>query len=190
VILAAGESSRMNAPKALLRLGEESFAQAITRKAQECGINFIYLVAGAQYPKIREELGRSKDFEIIFNPRFPEGQLSSLQEGLRNMPTGSTDVLVWPVDIPLVRQETVQTLIESHISSGNPVTIPVHDGKHGHPVLYNTDAIHTILSLSTDQTAKELQKIYDGRITFVEVDDAAVLLDIDTPEDYRKYVDN
>jgi molybdenum cofactor cytidylyltransferase len=180
----------MHTPKALLQLGDETFAQAIMRKAQESGIDCVYLVAGAHYPKIRDELRQSSGFEIIFNPRFAEGQISSLQEGLRNMPSGSTDALVWPVDLPLVLQETAQELIASHIASGNPVTIPVYRGKHGHPVLYNIDAIRTILSLGTDHTAKELQEVYAGRITFVEVNDPAVLVDIDTPEDYRKYVNN
>lgn len=188
MILAAGESQRMNMPKALLRIGSETFVECIARKAREAGAVTTYLVAGHHHTLIKEALKGKLEADIIFNYRYKEGQLSSLKEGLRNLATGSTEVLVWPVDQPLVTTETVQVLLESYRRNRNHVTIPVFQSKHGHPVLYDAVAIHSVLRLSSTQTARELQKIYEKEINFVEVEDPGVLLDIDTPEDYKTYV--
>jgi CTP:molybdopterin cytidylyltransferase MocA len=37
-------------------------------------------------------------------------------------------------------------------------------------------------------TGKELFEHFEGRITFTDVEDPAVLIDIDTPEDYERYI--
>jgi len=188
MILAAGESQRMNTPKALLRIGIETFAECIVRKARQAGAATAYLVAGHHHNLIKEALKGKLELDILLNYRYKEGQLSSLKEGLRNLATGSTEVLVWPVDQPLVKTETVQVLLESYHRNKNHVTIPVFQSKHGHPVLYDAVAIHSVLRLSSAQTARDLQKIYEKEIDYVNVDDPGILVDIDTPEDYKKYI--
>jgi molybdenum cofactor cytidylyltransferase len=126
--------------------------------------------------------------DFILNTHYREGQLSSLKEGLRNLPTGSTEALVWPVDQPLVKLETVRTVLAAFQIERKHLTIPVFDGKRGHPVVYDIAAIHAAFSLKKNQTAKELQQIFSKETTFVEVEDEGVVRDIDTPEDYQKYI--
>lgn len=188
LILAAGESSRMNYPKALLKLGEETFAELIARKMRECGIGPCFLIAGSHSKELKESLSGKAEFKLVENPRFKEGQISSLKVGLKQVPLKSTAVLVWPVDQPLVKAETVQKILSAFQEQRRPVTIPVRQAKRGHPVVYDAEAVRTILSLDATHTAKDLQAIYANKITFVEVEDPGVLIDIDTPEDYQKYV--
>ncbi len=188
IILAAGESQRMNVPKALLPIGTEMFAECIARKVREAGVAHVYLIAGHHHNLIKERLKGKLELDILFNYRYKEGQLSSLKEGLRNLATGLTEVLVWPVDQPLVKTVTVKVLLESYRSKKNHVTIPVFDSKHGHPVIYDSAAIYSALRMSSTQTAKELQKIFEKEIDFIEVADPGIVVDIDTPEDYKKYI--
>jgi molybdenum cofactor cytidylyltransferase len=178
----------MSSPKALLPFGDETFASSIARKVAACGIPFIYLIAGSHHQQIRENLPRSLGVDVIFNMRFKEGQISSLKEGVRNLPTGSTEVLVWPVDQPLVRKETVQQLVDTFHQHRKHLTIPVREGKRGHPVIYDLVAIHTIMGLSSSHTAKEVQTTFENETSLVEVNDPGILIDIDTPEDYRDYI--
>lgn len=188
LILAAGESSRMNSPKALLKLREETFAESIARKMRECGVTPCYLIAGSHWKELKEYLSNNQELKLVENPRFKEGQISSLKQGLKQMPSKSTAVLVWPVDQPLVKSETVQKILSAFQEQRRPVTIPVCQAKRGHPVVYDAEAVRTILSLDATHTAKDLQAIYANKITFVEVEDLGILIDIDTPEDYQKYV--
>src|SRR5437870_160496 len=111
IVLAAGESNRMGTPKALLKIGNESFVQCVVRKLRECGIDFIYVIAGQHHEATKKEL---PDTEVIFNARHQLGQLSSLKEGLRNLPTGSSEAIVWPVDQPLVKTGTIHLLLDAY----------------------------------------------------------------------------
>ena len=188
LILAAGESSRMKFPKALLKIGDVTFAESIASKMRHGKIDPVFVVAGAHVDEIRERLGTSAGFTIVHNASYSQGQISSLKEGLRHLPAGVQAVMVWPVDQPLIKQETVQALASAFQREQNPVVIPVFEGKHGHPVIYGTAAIHSVLALKQNQTAKELRSIYKDQTLFVEVADPAILIDIDTPEDYRQHL--
>lgn len=186
IVLAGGDSSRMKSPKALLKIGKENFAQCIVRKLRECGFDFIYVVAGAQHEMIKKEL---TGIDVLFNARHQLGQLSSLKEGLRSLPTGSSEALVWPVDQPLVSVETVQLLVDTYHHTKKRLIIPIYETRRGHPVLYDRHAIQAAMALdSARQTAKELQTVFAADTTLLEVEDQAVTIDIDTPEDYKKYI--
>jgi CTP:molybdopterin cytidylyltransferase MocA len=187
IILAAGESSRMRIPKALLKIGEETFAEAIARKMMECGFVPV-LIAGYHAHEIRENFKNRLQIEILENPHYQEGQFSSLKEGLKNLQNTNEGVIVWPVDQPLVKAETALAIVNAFQRGRSPVTIPVLQSKRGHPVVYGPEAVQTILSMDRSHTAKDLQAIYGDKISFVEVDDPGILIDIDTPEDYRQYI--
>jgi molybdenum cofactor cytidylyltransferase len=183
LILAAGESSRIGRPKALLKIGKETFAERITNVLHSAGIENITLVAGPHYEEIRKNL---EEVTVVFNAQYTFGQFSSLQAGLRQISAKPEFVIVWPVDLPLVRSDTVAALIKA--VQKNPITVPVYHGKKGHPVVYSAETIKKILSMEPTHTGKDLFEYFKDRITLIDVEDAAVLIDIDTPEDYERYI--
>jgi molybdenum cofactor cytidylyltransferase len=180
IILAGGDSKRMGSPKALLKIGSETFANRITRVMKAAGIENVLLVAGADHDEIAKNSG---EYIVLFNSDHSLGQFSSLQTGVRNLPTGTEQILVWPVDSPLVMQSTIEKLIGA--ISNHPVVLPVFSGRQGHPVIYNQEALVRILLMKPVQTGKELVAYFEGRVARVEVEDPGVLIDIDTPDDYE-----
>ena len=111
VILAAGRSSRMGRPKALLPCGpgQESFVERIVSRLRLGGVADVLVVGRPEDAALRDALDR-----IALPPRFVEnpdpdrGQLSSLLAGLNvaDRP-GVRGVLALPVDMPDVRAETI-----------------------------------------------------------------------------------
>lgn len=189
LILAAGESIRMKSPKALLYIGGVTFAEHIASLMKSGKVDPVFVIAGAHIEEIQGKFAKCDDFSIIHNPRYMRGQISSLKEGLRQLPTGARAVMVWPVDQPLVKLETVRQLVAAFESEGKPVVIPTHQGKHGHPVLYGLPAIQSILNLKKNQTGKDVRAMYQDQTAFVEADDPGVLIDIDTQEDYKEHIE-
>ncbi|MCI0442778.1 nucleotidyltransferase family protein [bacterium] len=185
IILAAGESKRIGTPKALLKINAETFMERIASVLHNTGIQNIILVAGTHYEEIRKNV---KSITIVFNAQHPLGQFSSLQAGLRELPKQTEFVIVWPVDLPLIRKETIETLLAAAQSKKHPITVPVYQGRKGHPVVYSVETITKILSMEPTHTGKELFEHFEGRITFTDVEDPAVLIDVDTPEDYERYI--
>jgi molybdenum cofactor cytidylyltransferase len=185
LILAAGESSRMNFPKALLKIGEETFLECILRKGKEAGLTSIAVITGSDHEKISHLLPLVL---CIHNENYMQGQISSLQKGIGNLPEEITKVMVWPVDQPLIKKETVSILIEHSNQEKKAVTIPVYQDRKGHPVIYNKAAMEAAVRLQSHQTGKDLQSLFAKDISLVKVEDPGVVIDIDTPEDYEKYI--
>ena len=116
------------------------------------------------------------------------GQISSVQKGIDALGNSVNAVMIWPVDQPLVKTESVQKILSTYQQENRTLTIPVYKQRKGHPVIYNRQAMHSALALQPHQTGKDLQIIHAGDTTFVEVDDFGVVTDIDSPEDYEKFV--
>jgi len=186
LILAAGESSRMGSPKALLQIGSETFVECITRKGRESGASGALVVTGASHRELITRMPAS--VVVVHNTNYQNGQFSSLQEGIRYLPQSCSLALVWPVDLPLVETESITALLDNYQKNSNPLTIPVYGGRKGHPVLYNREALDIALTLAASQTARELRECFLNRIGFVNVEDCGVTIDIDTLEDYRRYI--
>jgi molybdenum cofactor cytidylyltransferase len=186
LILAAGESSRMRFPKALLTVKHETFIEQILGKAGKLALDLIHIVTGPDHEAIAQHL--SEKVPCVKNEDYSRGQISSVQKGIEALGDFVDAVMIWPVDQPLVQTETVQKILSAYQQENRALTIPVYKQRKGHPVIYSRQAMHSALSLQPHQTGKDLQIIHAGDTTFVEVDDFGVVTDIDSPEDYENFV--
>ena len=87
--------------------------------------------------------------------------------------------LILPGDMPLVEPATLQAVaaqLDEH-----PVVYAQHKGRRGHPVGFAAELYSELVALSGDEGARRLIARYPAQA--VEVDDAGVLIDIDTVQD-------
>jgi CTP:molybdopterin cytidylyltransferase MocA len=112
IILAAGASSRMGRPKALLPIGDDTFVTRVCRTLLEAGVDDLVVVAGDDRAAVAEAVaGAGLPVRIVENLRREEGQLSSVLAGLAVADRPGVDaVLVHLVDAPLVRPDTVRAV--------------------------------------------------------------------------------
>ncbi len=176
----------MGFPKALLKISGETFAECIVRKANLAGIHSIFLITGPDHEAIIRTL--PPQIQCIKNEDYMLGQISSLQKGIRELGDATTDAMVWPVDQPLVQSGTVNRIMDAHQHKKTALTIPVYQTRKGHPVIYNRSAMQAALHLQASQTGKDLQLLFSNETAWIEVDDPGVIRDIDTKEDYEKYI--
>jgi molybdenum cofactor cytidylyltransferase len=83
-------------------------------------------------------------------------------------------------DMPFVQPATVGKLLQA-LLDGADIAAPVHQGRRGNPVAFSARHLPQLLTLDGDQGARSLLAVHP--ITLVEVNDAGVLRDIDTPTD-------
>ncbi len=180
VILAAGASTRMGRPKALLAAaGGATFLDTLAATlATHC--EPVIAVLGHAAEEIRQRVR----VRCVVNERWTDGQLSSLQRGLREAPPEAAGVVFTLVDHPHVRAETVATLIRASGPAG--AAVPVFQGRRGHPVACSAELVRELLMLGPERQARDL--IHRPGTIYVDVDDPAVVEDIDDPEAYRKLV--
>lgn len=187
IVLAAGYSSRANAFKMTLPMGQMSvLEQTISKFEGIC--SRVIVVAGFQAEIIREEIAKiisenaySFQIKFVYNENFGQGMFLSIQKGCNevNAPT----FFLTPGDCPLVKKETVQ-LLAKH--KGN-VVIPSFDYKGGHPIKLSSEVKQKILETNPESNLRVVLDGYEKQ--YMNVDDAGVLMDVDTPEDYQKAID-
>jgi molybdenum cofactor cytidylyltransferase len=179
VILAAGASRRMGSPKALLELQGETYLARIVRTARAAGVPNILVVAGPPHgERVRARLPVGA--AVIWNPNPDRGMFSSVQAGVAGLPRGTLSALIWPVDQPLVREDTVRRVLTAQPGR---IVIPRHHGQGGHPVRIPMACFGPLLGLPAEATLKDLIDRQAALRVDVDVDDRWVVQDVDTPEE-------
>ena len=188
IILAAGASSRMGSPKALLAYRGETFLDRLIRVfSQVC--DPVVVVLGYHADKIRPRVtGRA---QFVVNPDPDRGQLSSLQTALAVISPEVEGFFFNPVDCPSAEPATL-SLLRNAIAHRDPATllvIPQFQGEHGHPVFAARPLIAEFLALPATAQARQVVHAHKSETQYVDAEDPGILADIDDIEAYRRLAD-
>jgi molybdenum cofactor cytidylyltransferase len=189
VILAAGDSTRMGSPKALLLTRDgRPFVAAIAETFAAAGITEIVVVTGRDHERITAALAHERlpaPPEVVRNLDPSRGQLSSLLLGIDSLPAGAPAAVVTLVDVPLMTAETVRLVISEWRRTGAPIVRPAIGERHGHPVVFDRRLFQELRQAPLDVGAKAVVRAHSAEIVNVPVTDTGCLVDVDTPADYE-----
>ena len=185
VILAAGGSTRMGYPKALLPLGEDTFLTRILRTLSTFDLADTRVVLGDDAERILRVIP-PHSVRVLVNPDPSRGQFSSLRLALESLEGDIAGCLVWPVDQPLISAGLVHSLIRLFLRSDCSLAMPRCGGKAGHPALFGAALIHELLAAPADSDAKSYVARHASDTAWLMTDETGTILDIDTPEEYRR----
>jgi molybdenum cofactor cytidylyltransferase len=122
----------------------------------------------------------------VFNADYRLGRASSIRAGLREVSSDADGILIIGVDQPRPRQ-VLTRLVAEHLGGSAPITAPAYHGKRGHPTLFSAGLLPELLSISEGrQGLREVMSRHRAEVHNIEFDTPAVLLDINTPEDYQE----
>jgi molybdenum cofactor cytidylyltransferase len=125
----------------------------------------------------------------VVNPDYARGQLSSLHVAIGALDAEKVDgILVHLVDQPFLDSALVNRMIDKFYESKKAVVLPTHKGRRGHPVLFSRRLFQELLDAPLDQGARTVVQAHPEETLEIESDDERVALDIDTPEEYRRYI--
>ena len=183
LLLAAGQSRRMGGPNKLL--AEIEGVPMVARVAQRLLASRarpIIAVLGNRADEIDAALGRLP-VERVRNPDFAEGLSTSLKRGLSALPGDLDGVLVCLGDMPLISGRHLDRLIAAfNPLEGRAIVVPTRHGKRGNPVLWSKRFFSEMAQIAGDVGARHLIGEHAELVAEVEMDDDAILVDIDTPE--------
>jgi molybdenum cofactor cytidylyltransferase len=185
ILLAAGESRRMGYPKPLLKLGSRTFIE-ILADAMLQSVARLIVVVGAHAGVVRGAIPADPRIEVIENPGYLRGQLSSIKAAFPHVGTDVGGVLIHLADHPMVRAETFASVIEGYRRLATPIAIARYQGRRGHPVLFARELFVELAAAPEDQGARAVVAADPARVAYVNVDDPGILMDIDTPEDLER----
>ena len=170
----------MGFPKALLEYEGETFLDRLAGLfAARCSP--VVVVLGAAAEELRA--GARRDASFVVNPNWRMGQTGSMQCGLRAVPATAEGVLFTLVDHPSVRPETLDALLAGPAKA--LVRVPRYQGRRGHPIWFSRALIPEFLALEESGAARDVVRAHAAETEFLDLDDPAVVADIDDPEAYR-----
>ena len=178
----------MGRSKALLTVpsGDMTFVARLAATLLDGGVDDALVVGRPDDRALRDEIDRlTTPVRFVPNHNADSGQLSSVLAGLNAADhPGTSAILVTPVDLPLLRAATVSTLLVAFRTGAASIARATHGGKHGHPVIFGRGVFDALRRADPATGAKSV--VRSQPVLDVEVADAGVLHDVDTPDDYQR----
>ena len=189
VILGAGASARMGKPKLLLPWRGTTVIGEILSQWRELGAAQIGIVLRPNDAALAAELDRLNfsEAERIENPQPERGMFSSIVCAA-NWSGWRKDISRYAIvlgDQPHLRVETLRELINFHAQNADAICQPLAGGKLAHPAILPSPAWVELKS-SGAATLKDFLKLAAAPRVQCPVNDSGLLLDMDTPEDYKR----
>ncbi len=209
LLISAGLSGRMGEFKPLMQFNGEPFVTGITRKL----VSFcekVVIVTGFQNEKVEALI--DSQFSItrldstrlieservnsqfpnkvtcVYNPNYTKGMFTSLKAGIEQL-KNSEWVLYHFVDQPFFTNEFYKKMVSQANDEFDWVQ-PVHDGKEGHPVMFNKKVIDMIAESPLDSNLRMIRDLPVIRKNYWNCDCPEVLVDFDTKEDLKRFDSN
>jgi len=179
LVLAAGRSTRMGSFKLLADLAGKPLLRHAVEVALGARVGTVIVVTGHEAASVAAAL-EGLEVRVVHNPNFADGLATSLASGIAAVPAACTGALVMLADMPHVRRETLDALIEAFVPGH--VIVSACAGKIGNPILWPREAFAAMAGLTGDAGARRLLPRFEGRVKQVEVADQGIFTDVDTPE--------
>ena len=181
LLLAAGKSSRMGRCKPLLPLGNGTVIDRCLKTLHQGGVNDIVVVVSIHGEDVARA-ARDHGVQTVVNPDESGDMASSIRTGRDSTNPEASGIIVALCDYPLVLPGTVKTLIDQHAKHPDSIITPTCQGHRGHPLLLPRSIL---AELTEGKILRDLLKKDATRIREVPLVDTGILIDMDTPDDYR-----
>lgn len=185
IVLAAGGSVRMGKPKQLLPIEGQPMVRRVTGAVCELGLAQVLVVVGAQAEAVTKALD-GLPVEIVVNEDWAAGLSGSMRVGLEALRPEIQATMLILADQPALTPGLMQTLVAHYEATQAPIVAPLFRGRRGNPVLFDRTLFPELLAVEGDQGGRTVIARHKDQMESIEVDHAAVLLDVDTQQDYEQ----
>ncbi|WP_025771986.1 nucleotidyltransferase family protein [Thioalkalivibrio sp. HK1] len=187
---AAGRSTRMGASNKLVdsltsgvAFSDGAMVRKVAKEMVSARLHPIKVVTGYEAQRVERAL-KGLDLHLVHNEDYHEGMGASLRCGFAALPADIDAAIVCLGDMPLIRARHIERLAKAFDpSAGCEICVPVFDGRRGNPVLFSKRFFPEMATLRGDVGGRGMVERYERFVFELPMDDAAVLVDIDSPED-------
>jgi CTP:molybdopterin cytidylyltransferase MocA len=197
VLLAAGASRRMGSEhKLLLAWGDRTVAGQALVAAASAPVRSIVVVLGNRAKEVKAGLvqalrsGNQQAYSVEFveNELWEQGMFTSVMLGIENLLSGVDAFFVALGDMPMIPTKVYSLLMDRYDEKPGFIYVPTWEGRRGHPVLLPIDLPAAKVKADSDSGLRGLLRQYPERVVEVPVGYPGVCVDLDTPEEYARYV--
>lgn len=185
IVLAGGTSSRLGRPKQLLVLEGRPVLQHVVDAAAGAVLDEIVVVLGHMADEIGAAITLPPGGRICLNPRYAEGQSTSLSAGLDAADPSSDAAVVLLGDQPRIGPGVIRAVADRYRETGARVVRAWYGGRPAHPVLFDRSVWSDLQVVDGDRGARDLLKAHPDWESRLDAGDE-VPSDLDTWSDYER----
>ena len=184
ILLAAGASTRMGAPKQLIDVNGRSLIRHMAKLALQSKIDGLSVVLGAYRENLLPEL-INLPLNTIINPDWDKGMGTSLKAAMDNVDKEQEGVLIMVCDQPYLTVEILDSLIRKAERNPNSIIASSYQEAIGTPAIFNNVFFGQLKQITNEVGAKSLLKKHAEQVITVSFPNGD--FDLDTPEDLVKW---
>jgi molybdenum cofactor cytidylyltransferase len=183
ILLAAGSASRFGGDKLAAPLPDGTLVGVAALKHLAAAVDSVIAVARPGDNAMASAFA-AHGARVSICPHANDGMGASLAWGVR----GAAAAAGWIIalaDMPWIDPATIARVVAG-IRGGALLAAPQFHGARGHPVGVAARFYGELAALSGDEGAKQLLAARASSVQLIDVNDAGVLRDIDTPADLAR----
>ncbi|ASW03917.1 nucleotidyltransferase family protein (plasmid) [Paraburkholderia aromaticivorans] len=187
VVLAAGMSSRMAGKhKLLLPIGGQPAVRRTVSALAAAGPEELVVVTGFNGRDVIDALdGLPVRFQG--NPRYEEGQMTSVAAGVAALRMPCSVVLVCLADQVLLDAGDYRELVDAFGAMPyGSILIPAFNGQRGNPVAFSASYVPEVVTGRLNPGCRKLIAEHPDEVFVHEAAHDRFTVDMDTPEDYAR----
>lgn len=185
IVLAAGGSRRLGAPKQLLKRDGETLVHRAVRLAGTTQPRRLLLVIGAYAEEMRAAVA-DQQVEVLVNDDWQEGLASSLRAAARVL-NESASALILGCDQPALEPGHLQRLLAGAAASLSGCAATLHGAAPGIPAVVSAAVWRQAHELHGDRGLRgSLQRLSSDALFLLQA--AELESDLDTPADVERAI--
>ena len=180
ILLAGGSASRFGGGKLAAQLPDGTQVGVAALKHLAVAVDSVIAVVRPGDDVIADAFA-AHGARVSVCPNASDGMGASLSWGVRSAPV-ATGWIIALADMPWIAPETIAR-VATALRQGAVLAAPRHQDTRGHPVGVAACYYAELAALSGDEGAKRLLAANADAVRCIDVSDAGILRDIDTPAD-------
>ena len=191
VVLAAGQGRRSGANKLLVENNEniplfmKAVNAAIASEAKP-----VFVVTGYRNEEMEQYLAKL-DINILYNPAFASGIKTSINLGLKSVPSSCDGAILLPADMPYITETEINKLISKFDKTQEKqVCVLSNKGVKSNPVLWSKSLYHKADIVPENAALRAVFVEHADYTKQIEIKDKKKLVDVNLPSDVTDFADN
>ena len=184
ILLAAGESKRMNGENKLTKkINGVPLIKISVKNILESSVDELIIITGHKSDEITNTIDINKKIKFIFNKDYKSGMASSIKTGLNNLSEKTKSFLICLGDMPMINKDIYNQLIKK--LKNKDIVVPIYKNQQGNPVLFSISMKNEIMNIEGDNGAKKILEKNRNKIFNLKINDEGVLKNFNTINNFN-----